>query len=117
VTLEQYRDKTDDEIYEILGAMLQGEGLGLGPSDRRRHRKFGREWFEGRHRELQRRICHDPRLQGFLGASTSDRLVDAAAIYEVLQQIGEDLVALPLLSVLIARVGLSEFCKNAPEPT
>jgi hypothetical protein len=115
VTLEQYRDKTDDELYELLGAALQGEGLGLGPSDRRRHRKFGKEWFEQRHRELQRRICHDHRLQGFLGSSLSDRLVDAAAVYEVLQQIGDDVVAIPLVSVLIARVGLSEFCKNAPE--
>ncbi|MEV3938741.1 hypothetical protein AB0K52_22560 [Glycomyces sp. NPDC049804] len=117
MTLEQYWDKSDDELYELLGAALQGEGLGLGPSDRRRHRKFGREWFEKRHRELQRRICHDRRLQGFLGSSRSDRLVDAAAIYEVLQQIGEDVVAIPLLSVLIARVGLSEFCKSAPELT
>jgi hypothetical protein len=116
VTVEDYWNKTDDELFELLGLELLGEGLGLSPSDKRRHRKFGREWFAARQAELQRRVCHHNRLQGFIGTGASDRLLDAAAIYEILQNVDDDLVAIPVLAVLIARVGLGEFCKNAPDP-
>jgi hypothetical protein len=112
-----YFEKSDDELFELIGEALEGDVIGFGPSDRRRLRKLGRSWFEEKRREMQATVCHHPRLQGFLGTSGSDRLVDAAAIYEVLQKIGDDLIAAPLLAVLIARVGLGEFCRNAPEPS
>jgi len=113
--LDGYLAKTDKELYELIGFELEGNALGFGPADRKRLGKLWREWFEAKHRMLQAAVCHHERLQGFLGTSGSDRLVDAAAIFEVLQQIDHDLIAAPLLAVLIARVGLGEFCRNAPE--
>jgi hypothetical protein len=59
-------------------------------------------------------LCHHDKLKGFLGNSTSDRAIDAAAIYELLQNLGEDTVNAGVLAVLIARVGLGTFCANAP---
>lgn len=113
--LDDYLAKTDKEIYELIGIELEGAAIGFGPADRRRLRKLGKEWFEEKQRMLQSAVCHHERLQGFLGTTGSDRLVDAAAIFEVLQQLGDDLIAAPLLAVLIARVGLGEFCRNAPK--
>jgi hypothetical protein len=78
------------------------------------HRRFGKGWFGNKRRELQRRICHHDKLKGFLGNSSSDRAIDAAAIYELLQDLGEDSVNAGVLAVLIARVGLGTFCANAP---
>jgi hypothetical protein len=112
--IETYLDKTDDELYELLGAALLGDGLGIAPEDKDEHRRFGRGWFGNKRRELQRKICHHDKLKGFLGNSTSDRAIDAAAIYELLQNLGEDTVNAGVLAVLIARVGLGTFCANAP---
>ncbi|KDN81196.1 hypothetical protein [Kitasatospora cheerisanensis] len=118
MTVEAYWDKSDDELYELIGAALLGDGPGLSPEDEEEHRRFGREWFTNKHRELQRRICHDPRLQGLLGTTSSDRLLDAAGIYGVLQGLEGDsavtgAVNSAVLAVLVARIGLGTFCVNA----
>ncbi|TDV42684.1 hypothetical protein [Actinophytocola oryzae] len=114
MTLDSYLLKTDDELYELLGAELLGDGVSLSPEDKDEHRRFGRQWFGNKRRELQRKICHHEKLKGLLGNSTSDLAIDAAAIYETLQNLGEDAVNAAVLAVLVARVGLGAFCANAP---
>lgn len=116
MTVEEYWTKSDDELYAVLGAALLGEGLGLSPEDADEFRRFGREWFANKHRELQRRICHHDRVQDLLGTTGSDRLLDAGAIYEILRRLGDDSVNAAVLAVLVARVGLGAFCDNAPDP-
>lgn len=116
MTVEQYWGKSDDELYALLGAELLGEGLGLSDDDEDDCRRFGKEWFAKKHRELQRTICHHDRVRPFIGTTGSDRLLDAAAIYEALQHAGEDVTTAAVLAVLVARVGLGSFCQNAPEP-
>ncbi|MFF2523865.1 hypothetical protein [Streptomyces liangshanensis] len=117
MTLDLYLDKTDDELFELLGAGLLDDGLGMSPSDRGANRRFGKQWFEHKHRDLQRRICHQKRVQGLLGTTASDRVLDAAAVYEVLQQLGEEPATAGVLAVLVARIGLGAFCTNAPAPS
>lgn len=114
MTVEAYWDRSDDELYERLGAALLGEGAGVSPDDRDSHRKFGRSWFGNKRRELQRIVCHAEALQGLMGTSTSDRVIDAAAVYELLQGHGHDPVNAAILAVLIARIGLGTFCASAP---
>ncbi|WP_067814679.1 hypothetical protein [Actinomadura kijaniata] len=114
MTFETYLDKSDDELFELLGTALLGEGPGLSPEDRAAHRRFGRTWFDNKQRELQRKICNHPGIQNLLGTTGSDRVIDAAAIYELLDKMGEDPVVAPLVAVLIARIGLGTFCANAP---
>ncbi|MBQ0977848.1 MULTISPECIES: hypothetical protein [Micromonospora] len=117
MTVEQYWTKTDDELYALLGAELLGEGVGLSPEDDESHRRFGKEWFSNKHRELQRKVCHDERIQPLLGTTGSDRLVDAITVAETLRLLDDaSLPAIGLVAVLIARVGLGEFCRNAPQP-
>ena len=114
MTVEAYWDSTDDELYEQLGAALLGDGPGMSPDDRDSHRQFGRSWFANKKRELQRILCHADRVQGLLGTTTSDRVIDAAAIYELLQGHEHDPVSAAVLAVLIARIGLGTFCATAP---
>ncbi|WP_314414814.1 hypothetical protein [Streptomyces sp. DSM 40484] len=51
MTLDLYLDKTDDEL---LGASLLDDGLGISPSDRGANRRFGKQWFEHKHRDHRR---------------------------------------------------------------
>ncbi|WP_327236137.1 hypothetical protein OG349_21450 [Streptomyces sp. NBC_01317] len=117
MTLDLYLDKTDDELFELLGAGLLDDGLGISPADRGANRRFGKQWFEHKHRDLQRKICHQERVRGLLGTTGSDRVLDAAAVYEVLQHLGEEPATAGVLAVLVARIGLGSFCANAPAPS
>ena len=114
MTVEAYWDKTDDELFELLGADLLGEGRCIAPEDQDAQRRFGKEWFESKHQDLQRKVCHQKKIQGLLGTTGSDRLLDAATIYELLQHLGEEPVTAGVLAVLVARIGLGTFCVNAP---
>ncbi len=54
-----------------------------------------------------------------MGTTSSDRLLDAAGIYGVLQGLEGDsavtgAVNSAVLAVLVARIGLGTFCVNAP---
>ncbi len=115
--VEAYRAKSDEELYALLGAALLGEGPALSPDDEEQRRRFGRQWFANKRRELQRRICHHERARPLLGTTGSDRLIDAVAVYEVLGQADEDPTTAALVAVLVARVGLGTFCHNAPAPS
>ncbi|GHA54272.1 hypothetical protein GCM10010372_63050 [Streptomyces tauricus] len=115
-TVESYWDKTDDELYALLGAELLGEGLGLSPEDEEGQREFGREWFADKHAELQRRICHHEKVQPFLGTTSTDRLLDAITVQELIADFAGDAKTAVLIAVLVGRVGLGMFCRNAPEP-
>ncbi|MFJ3927642.1 hypothetical protein [Streptomyces sp. NPDC090022] len=114
MSVETYWGKSDDELYLLLGAQLLGEGLGLSPEDEEEKRRFGKQWFANKHREMQRRICHHERTQALIGTSGSDRLVDAYAIEELVGEFAGDPATAALIAVLVARVGLGTFCRNAP---
>uniref|UniRef100_A0AAU2JGT1 Uncharacterized protein n=1 Tax=Streptomyces sp. NBC_00049 TaxID=2903617 RepID=A0AAU2JGT1_9ACTN len=115
-TVESYWDKTDDELYALLGAELLGDGLGLAPEDEENHRTFGKEWFANKHHEFQRRICHHDKAQALLGTTSSDRLIDAFTVQELLADFDSDPKTVALIAVLVGRVGLGAFCRNAPAP-
>jgi len=70
-----------------------------------------------RYRDLQSKICHHEKVQTLTGADRVERLVDAEAVNELLDDLGHDPVKAAVLAVLIARIGLSTFCTNAPAPS
>ncbi|MFD3679444.1 hypothetical protein [Streptomyces sp. NPDC058613] len=114
MTVEEYWSRSDDELYALLGAELLGEGVGLSPADDEDKRRFGQQWFANKHRELQSKICHHERAQALMGTTGSDRLLDAYALQELLQQSIGDPTTATLIAILVARVGLGTFCHNAP---
>lgn len=114
--LADYIDLPDEELYGILGRqLLGGGGLGVAPDDQGDDAaRFGRTWFRGFHATLQEKVCGSPRIQPFLGSSGSDRLVDAATIYQLVQDLGDDSVNYFVVAVLIGRIGLGTFCAGVP---
>ncbi|MGX1564877.1 hypothetical protein [Streptomyces sp. NPDC055506] len=112
VTIEDYWDKSDDELYALLGSELLGDGLGLSPEDEEEKRRFGKQWFTNKHRELQRRICPHEQVRALSGSSGSDRLLDAYAILELVKQFTGDPTTAAVIAVLVARIGLGAFCRD-----
>ncbi|MFJ6900609.1 hypothetical protein [Streptomyces hokutonensis] len=113
MTVEEHFQKSDDELYALLGAELLGEGLGLSPEDEDSQRRFGKQWFANKRRELQQKICFHEKARHLLGTSSSDRLIDAYTVYELLGHFDYDPKTAALVAVLVARVGLGSFCHNA----
>jgi hypothetical protein len=112
VDVKEYWDRSDDDLYELLGAALLGEGRGLSPEEQDDQRRFGRQWFARQHDELQRRICRDKRVRQLIGTTASDRFIDAVTISEILSSHDDLGLNAALLAVLVARVGLGTFCAN-----
>lgn len=114
--ITELADKSDDELYEILGAEVEGDSLGFGPGDLWRLRTIGKEWFDDHFEDLQKAVCRHPVALHFSGYKGGDWAADALAILPALETVGEKFYALPVLAVLIARIGISSFCHNAPQP-
>ncbi|MGK5638647.1 hypothetical protein ACSNOK_10105 [Streptomyces sp. URMC 126] len=112
MSVDDYLDKTDDEIYALLGTSLLGGTLGVGPSDPDFPRRFGREWFHGKLDDLRSRICGHERLKAAVGTSHSDRVIDAYALYEILGDFAGDPAKAALVAVLVARIGVGSLCSG-----
>ncbi|SDT39434.1 hypothetical protein [Actinoplanes derwentensis] len=111
-----YADLDEETLYAELGRHLLGDGLGISPDDGDSASDYGRRWFADRYHRLQQTVCLQPRARALLGTTGSDRIVDAAAIFELLPEAAEDPMKAALLAVLIARVGLGTFCSNVKVP-
>jgi hypothetical protein len=109
--ITSYSERSDDELYELLGAALLGTGtVGISPEEQDRNRRFGKQWFDRQYAELQRRICTQKTVQDLVGQSRSDRMVDAGTIAGLLAQQEDFGPNSLLIGVLVARIGLSVFC-------
>jgi hypothetical protein len=108
-TIKDYANHTDDDLYGLLGARLLGAALGMSPEEEDDQQQFGRQWFARQYEELQRRICTAGVLRT-TGTNVSDRIVDAFAIQQILQEHEDYAVNAVLLAVLVSRIGLGTFC-------
>jgi hypothetical protein len=116
VDLADLADKSDDELYELLGAEVEGDSLGFGPGDLWHLRRIGKEWFDDHLEDLQRAVCRNKVATHFTGHKAGDWILDATAVKGALETIDEQYQAIPVIAVLIARIGLSTFCRNVPGP-
>lgn len=106
----KYVDLPEDELYELLGAALLGDGPGIAPDDPDEAARYGKQWFTRHYALLQQRICLHQQVKGFGGNSTSDRIVDVVAISEALRQLGDEPIKAALVAALVVRIGLGLFC-------
>ncbi|MEU3549432.1 hypothetical protein [Streptomyces longwoodensis] len=111
--VEKFLEWSEEQLFAALGAELVGGGLGLGGEDQDANERFARKWFSRNVDELRSKICFTPQAQGLMG-SKGDRTVEAATIAELLSE-ATSLGSHPsmLVSVLIARMGLTMFCRDA----
>ncbi|CAM5551631.1 hypothetical protein [Streptomyces avidinii] len=110
--VDEFLQKTDSELYALLGSSLLGETIGAAPSDPDRPRRFGREWFNGQLGALRTRICGHERLKGVAGTSVSDRAIDAHLLFEILGDFGGNPANTALIAVLAARIGVGTLCSG-----
>ncbi|MGW0537408.1 hypothetical protein [Streptomyces sp. NPDC003032] len=112
MSVDDYLNKTEDELYALLGTSLLGDTLGAGPSDPDLPRRFGQEWFHGQLDDLRNRICGHERLKAAVGTSHSDRVIDSYALCEILGDFGGDPTKAALVAVLVARIGVGALCSG-----
>jgi hypothetical protein len=112
--LDLYWHRTDDELYELLGASLLGSrAVGISPEEQDRNRRFGRRWFDRQYHEIQQRVCTDRKVRDLAGESVSDRVIDAVTVAGLLAQQDDYGVNAVLIAVLVTRIGLRAFCATA----
>ncbi|MFI9835189.1 hypothetical protein ACIHIX_46875 [Streptomyces sp. NPDC051913] len=112
-SVEKYLEWGEGQLFAALGAELVGGGLGLGSEDQDANERFARKWFSRNVDELRSKICFTPQAQALMGAK-GDRTAEAVTIAELLSE-ATSLGSHPsmLVSVLITRMGLTMFCRDA----
>lgn len=96
------------ELELAAGAILVGEGLGVGSVDPGSKRRAFRSWLREKEQEIQRRLCPNPVLRDLTGNSAQD----VAAIATLLMPIATDHQLALLLAAILVRTGVTAFCAN-----
>lgn len=104
---------TDRELYQLIADEVVA-GSGSFNDDQRGF--FGKAWFEAQSERLRDQICGSS-----LAASSGSDADRASAILALLDSFGGDLglghaPAVVAVAILIARIGLDNFCRNSQPP-
>lgn len=110
--VDEYLDKSEKELYQLLGATLLGEGVGFGPGDAARFGKFGKKWFDEKWEELRSRICGNSAVKALAESPESDRVVQVSTLTDLLGTIEGESSHTLLLAVLITKLGLNTLCRG-----
>lgn len=112
--IEELAQKSDDDLYFMLGESMFGSDAEFGPGS-----AFGRsarEWFERKHQLLQGFICDNPVVQNHMAISRSDAVVDTLSVVQAirvaLDSSGMSVLEITITGILVARSGLHLFCSD-----
>jgi hypothetical protein len=108
--LRDLTNKTDDDLLDSLGQALLGDGLGVGPVDSYRARRFATKWLTDRRDEMRRNVCGQA-IRQFIDneAGVADRLTEIAVVADALAGVFGHPTA-NIVAVILARRGLAELC-------
>jgi hypothetical protein len=106
--VNQYKDMSDNELFEALALELLGEGaLGIGGHGLTRLRRYGREKWQDSQRLLVKRICTDEGKCRFNDAQVAIGQGLVAAISDALNFKEKESA---MVAVLLMHYGLDKFC-------
>jgi hypothetical protein len=105
--MEIERDKSEDELYRLIGSEVSG--LLGGPSDDDVLVKRGRKWFEMKLPKLRNAICVSPAVNSFV--SSSDESLLATAVCDIIANLSLG-VSPVTLTTLILRMGIQHLCES-----
>lgn len=106
-TVAQYAEMSEEELLEVLGGVLLGDGLGAGGIDPREAFRAGSKWIADRAEKLRTAVCGSQTFAQINGNAADDIAIIAAAI--LAHEAGWAAVAVPVAAVLVRR-GLQTFC-------
>jgi len=103
---------THEELLELLGDELLGDGRGITPENRDRKRRFAAQWLERWLDERRTAICSDARVVAITShAGTQTNLEELAVLLDVLSPM-LGVPPLVTVSVIIVKRGLSRLCAD-----
>jgi len=102
--------KTEDELLDSLGQVLLGDGLGVGPVDPYRARRFAAKWLIEWRDEIRKHVCGKASQQ-FIDneAGVADRLTEIAVVADALAGVLGHPTA-NIVAVILVRRGLAKLC-------
>jgi hypothetical protein len=110
--VQTYENRTDDELYEALGAAMLGSGLGVSPGDQDRFRRFARAWFDNKIGQLRQRIRDSETYRIWAETAGPGQAVDSNIVAGALQEKGEDENTAAPLAVLLSRAEQADSAEN-----
>lgn len=104
--------RSDDELYTLLGAELEGTGLGISPADRERVQRFARAWLDNKRAQLWRKIQASETYRLWLDSAGPGQVVDPDTVDRVL---GEDEGWDPRPAAVLALLLVREKCAEVTD--
>jgi hypothetical protein len=101
-----------DDLYQELGDVLIGGGLGMGGRDRHESRRFGKRWINSRSNELVKLVCTSD-LRQIVGTGGVD---DVAQIATALYDAYPDVTTAVVVAAIFVRRGLDVVCAAYDAP-
>jgi hypothetical protein len=101
--------RSESDLLEALGRELLGDGIGFGPQDPDRFRRFADSWIRQRSSQIRAALCDSPDIQRIFDRDLQARLTDVAAVADALVTLAGK-PALNLLAVILLRRGREIVC-------
>jgi hypothetical protein len=102
-------DWSEADLLAELGRQLLGPGIGFGPADPGRFRRFASAWIEGHLGEIRTAICDDERVRAVFELDMQERLNDFGVIADALAAMNHQ-PPLTLLAIVLLRRGYATVC-------
>jgi hypothetical protein len=110
--VQAYKDRTDDELYELLGEGLLGVGLGVSPGDRDRFRRFAKAWLANKAQQLRRRVLDSDTYRIWVQTAGTGQAIEPDIMADILRGQGEDDETAAVLAVLLDRAEQAESAQT-----
>jgi hypothetical protein len=100
---------SEADLLAELGRQLLGPGLGFGPEDPGRFRRFASSWIEDRLGDIRAAICADEAVKAVFERDMQERLSDFGVVADALAAMHQH-PPVTLLAVVLLRRGYEVVC-------
>lgn len=110
-----YVDRSDEELYDILGANLLGGGPEVPPVVRDHVRRVARNWFDDELQRLRQRVRASATYRAWLESEPGDRTAGVDLIARILRDEGDSDERAAALAVLLDRTNRRDALAGSEE--
>ena len=109
VTGDPRLSMSDSELLSMLGEELLGPGVGFGPDDPDRLRRFAERWLARHVSDIQNALCGKAEVRAVFEKDLQERLDDAAIVADALSALRGN-PPVTTLAVVLVRRGYEAVC-------